>query len=360
MKKRVLVGMSGGIDSSVAVHLLLRSGYDVEGITLRLWGDSGEEEKDWKSRSCCKIGIARYVAEKLGIKHSVVDISNQFREEIIGQFLAEYTLGRTPNPCVRCNERIKFGILLDLAREKGFDLLATGHYARIENKGDGQYLLKKGVDETKDQGYFLYRLRQDQLRDILFPLGGIIKKEVFKIAEECLALPVDEIRESQEICFVTQKDYRDFVMLEIPQAAIPGDFVSVGGNYLGRHSGIAFYTVGQRRGLGIAAQKRLYVVRIEKENNRVVLGDGKDLYVNQFVIKDINLIGADNIDEIGERKDLKIKIRYRSDEVSADILPAGDNRALVILSEGQRGVAPGQSAVIYDGEYIVGGGIIEN
>ena len=359
MKKRVLIGMSGGIDSSVAAYLLLQSGYEVAGITLRLWGDSGEEEKDWKSRSCCKIGIARYVAERLGIKHSVIDISDQFREHIIGQFLAEYTSGRTPNPCVRCNERIKFGLLLDLAREKGFDLLATGHYARIENKDNSQYLLKKGVDETKDQGYFLYRLRQDQLKDILFPLGGITKKEVFKIAEECLGIPIEEVRESQEICFVTQKDYRDFVMGEIPQAAIPGDFVSVGGDYLGRHRGIAFYTVGQRRGLGIPAQKRLYVVRIEKENDRVVLGDEKDLCVSQFVIKDINLIGADNIDEIGERKGLKIKIRYRSDEISAGILPADDNRALVILSEGQRGVAPGQSAVIYDGEYIIGGGVIE-
>jgi tRNA-specific 2-thiouridylase len=360
MKMRVLIGMSGGIDSSVAAYLLLKSGYEVEGITLRLWGDAGEDEKDWKSRSCCKIGIARYVAEKLGIKHSVVDISNQFKEEIIGQFLAEYTLGRTPNPCVRCNERIKFGLLFNHAREKGFDLLATGHYARIEKTDNGKYLLKKGADETKDQGYFLYRLKNGQLKQILFPLGDITKKEVFNIAEECLGLPVEEIRESQEICFVTQKDYRDFVMGEIPQAAMPGDMVSVGGDYLGRHRGIAFYTVGQRRGLGIPAQKRLYVVRIEKENNRVVLGDEKDLYVNQFVIKDINLIGADNIDEIGERKDLKIKIRYRSDEVSADILPAGDNRALVILSEGQRGVAPGQSAVIYDGEYIVGGGVIEN
>ncbi len=359
MKKRVLIGMSGGIDSSVAAYLLLQSGHEVEGITLRLWGDSGEEEKDWKSRSCCKIGIARYVAERLGIKHSVIDISDQFRADIIGQFLTEYTSGRTPNPCVRCNERIKFGLLLDLAREKGFDHLATGHYARIENKGDGHYLLKKGVDETKDQGYFLYRLRQDQLKNILFPLRGITKKEVIKIADEQMGLPTEEIRESQEICFVTQKDYRDFVVDEIPQSAIPGDFVSVGGDYLGRHSGIAFYTVGQRRGLGIPAQKRLYVVRIEKENNRVILGDEKDLYVSQFVMKDINLIGADNIDELGERKGLKIKIRYRSDEISASILPADDNRALVILSECQRGVAPGQSAVIYDGEYIVGGGVIE-
>lgn len=359
-KKRVLIGMSGGVDSSVAAYLLLGSGFEVEGITLRLWGDTNEDEKDWKSRSCCKVGIARYVAERLGIQHSFIDISNRFRQDVIEQFLIGYTSGSTPNPCVRCNEKIKFGLLLDLAREKGFDYLATGHYARIEHTGDGRHLLKKGIDETKDQSYFLYRLGEEELKDILFPLGGITKKEVFKIAEEYLGIPTEEVAESQEICFVTQKDYRDFVMGEAPEAVIPGDIVSVNGDYLGRHRGIAFYTVGQRRGLGIAAEKRLYVIRIDRENNRIIVGEEIDLYTSQFTIKDINLIGMDKItDKISDRIDLKVRIRYRSDEVAASILPFDNNRALVVLSENQRGVAPGQSAVIYSGEYIVGGGVIE-
>lgn len=358
-RRRVLIGMSGGVDSSVAAYLLLRSGFEVEGITLRLWGDADEDEKDWKSRSCCKIGIARYVAKRLGIPHSVIDISDQFRQDVIEQFLIEYTSGSTPNPCIRCNERIKFGLLLNLAREKGFDCLATGHYARIEQRDNGRYLLKKGVDETKDQGYFLYRLLEEQLKDILFPLGGMTKKEVFKIAEERLGIPVEEVKESQEICFVTQKDYRDFVTGEVPQAVIPGDIVSVDGNHLGRHRGIAFYTVGQRRGLGVAAEKRLYVIRIDRERNRLIVGDEIDLYTNQFTIKEMNLIGIGMSDKIGDMIDLRVRIRYRSDEVPANIFPIGHDRAQVILKEDQKGVAPGQSAVIYDGEYIVGGGVIE-
>lgn len=355
-KKRVLIGMSGGVDSSVAAYLLLQTGFEVEGITLRLWGDTNEDEKDWKSRSCCKVGIARYVAERLKIPHSVIDISNRFRQDVIEQFLIEYTSGSTPNPCIRCNERIKFGLLLDLTREKGFDYLATGHYARIEHTADGRHLLKKGIDETKDQSYFLYRLGEEGLKDIIFPLGGMRKKEVFKIAEKCLGIPIEEVAESQEICFVTQKDYRNFLMDEVPGAVIPGDIISVDGDYLGRHRGIAFYTVGQRRGLGIAAKNRLYVIRIDREKNRIIVGDEIDLYTSQFTIKDINLIETD---KISERRGLKVRIRYRSEEVGATILSTCHDRALVTLSENQRGVAPGQSAVIYDGEYIVGGGVIE-
>ncbi len=358
-KKKVVVGMSGGVDSSVVAALLVDQGYEVTGVTLQTWKESGEVERSWLDRSCCKVGLARYVAERLKIPHHVVDTQQAFRDLVIQNFIEEYASGRTPNPCVLCNERIKFGVLLKIALDLGADYLATGHYARVEYFPEtGRSLLKKGVDRLKDQSYFLYRLSQEQLSRVLFPLGDMEKARVWELAEG-LGLPAEEMAESQEICFVTQGDYRVFLREETPQLIREGQIVDREGKALGRHQGVSFYTVGQRRGLGLSSPERLYVTGLDPEQNRVRVGPEGDLYHRRLVAQHINLI-QEGIEVGNESLGVTAKVRYRSGEAGAAVRMLERDRLEVVFDQPQRAVTPGQSVVMYQGEYVVGGGIIEH
>ncbi len=355
--KSVVVGMSGGVDSSVAAALLVEQGYRVQGVTLQTWDteDSETTSKKWQERGCCKVGIARYVAQRLQIPHRVIDIRDHFRATVVQDFIQGYLAGLTPNPCVRCNERVKFGCLVDAARELGADYVATGHYAQVLPDAEGRLHLHRGGDPRKDQSYFLYRLDRRWLSSILFPVGGMHKDEVWSRAET-IGLPADEVKESQEICFVTKGDYRGFLEEEAPKAARPGAFVGTDGALLGTHRGTPFYTPGQRRGLGLAADRRLYVVRVDAGSNTVVVGTEEDLLEVSCTVSDLNLIGMDQIDEPVRAQ---VKVRHATPASSATIWPFEKGRLRIEFEAPQRALSPGQSAVFYRGERVLGGGIIE-
>ena len=356
-EQKVVVGLSGGVDSAVVASMLVADGYRVEGVTLRTWSEPGEREKRWQDRSCCKIGIAEYVAKELGIAHRVVDARERFRRAVIDDFCATYAAGRTPNPCVLCNERVKFALLVEAAEEMDADLLATGHYARVEQDArSGRYRLLRGVDSFKDQSYFLYRLSQDQLRRTLFPLGELTKADVWGKAE-AMRLPVDEIAESQEICFVTQKDYREFVAARLPETVRTGAMVTTEGIVVGTHQGVAFYTVGQRRGLGVAAGERRYVTGLDANRNLVVLGNETDLLSASCVVEDVHLCAAAAITAPVR---VAAKFRYKTPATPATIIPDPSGLVRVAFEEPQRAVTPGQSIVFYDGDVIVAGGVIRS
>ncbi len=345
MTKRVLVAMSGGVDSSVTAALLRKQGFQVEGVTMKL-----------TAGICCDIASAQAVCTLLRIPHRVIDAQERFSSDIVDDFIDEYRRGRTPNPCIRCNDLVKFNLLLGHSRSEGFDYLATGHYGRIvRDETASRFLLKKGIDSGKDQSYFLYRLTQDQMRHVLLPLGGMRKTEVRTLARE-LALPAAERPESQEICFVPGDDYRSFLKERAPDTVRPGEIVMTDGNVVGRHDGIAFFTVGQRRQLGVAAGERLYVVRVETDTNRVVLGKLHELETAEMVVANANFI---SLSELRGRKNVTVKIRYRSPYAPAVIEPLGPDRVSVAFEKPVRGVCPGQAAVFYDGEAVVGGGTIE-
>ena len=355
--KTVVVGMSGGVDSSVTAAMLVDQGYQVQGVTLQTWEteDDATTSKKWQERGCCKIGIARYVAERLHIPHRVIDIREHFRSAVVQDFIDGYRSGQTPNPCVRCNERVKFGCLVDAARELGADAVATGHYARVASDAAGRPHLHKGGDPKKDQSYFLYRLNRRWLSGILFPVGGLCKDEVWRKAE-AIGLPADEVKESQEICFVTKGDYRSFLEQEVPQAASPGTFVGTDGTVLGTHRGVPFYTPGQRRGLGLSAEQRLYVVRVDAATNTVVVGREEDLLETSCVVGDLNLLSVDRLDEPVRAE---VKVRYASPAVPATIWPLDEGRVRLEFDAPQRALSPGQSAVFYQDDLVLGGGIIE-
>lgn len=337
--------MSGGVDSSVTAALLQQKGYAVEGVTLKL-----------SPGLCCDIDSAQAVCRHLGIPHRLLDAQMEFSRNIIRDFISEYRRGRTPNPCIRCNDLIKFRVLLDYARINGFEFLATGHYARIErDQQASRILLKKGLDEAKDQSYFLYRLTQDQMKGVLFPLGGSRKTEVRRLARD-LRLPAAERPESQEICFVPDNNYRGFLKEIAPETLQSGEMVMTNGTVVGRHDGIACFTVGQRRKLGVAAGERLYVVRVEPETNRVVLGSHDDLLMKEMTVSAPHFI---LFDELKAPMRVQVKIRYRSPFVPATIRHAPRNRVRVVFEKPVPGVCPGQAAVFYDADIVVGGGIIE-
>ena len=356
-KPTVLLGMSGGVDSSVAALLLTEQGYDVKGVTLQVWEPEDENTpvtKKWEERGCCKVGLARHVAQRLGIPHEVVDTRETFRKNVVDDFIAGYLSGTTPNPCVRCNERVKFGKLYELAKARGADFVATGHYARVLPVDEGVGLFR-GADGKKDQSYFLYRLPAAWLPQILFPVGHLQKTEVWKRAEE-LDLPADEMKESQEICFVTQGDYRTFLTAEAPQALRPGPFLDPEGKTIGEHRGIAFYTPGQRKGLGIASGERLYVKEVNPETNAVVLGRAEDLSRQTCTVHDINWLG----DALPETLDhVDIKYRYASPAVSGRVQQHTAGTFSIEFQEPQQALSPGQSLVLYQGDHVLGGGIIE-
>ena len=356
-RQTVLVGMSGGVDSSVAASLLVQQGYDVHGITLQVWEQDNEQaaaSKRWEERGCCKIGIAKFVAQRLGIPYEVVDRREIFQQGVIDDFVAGYAAGTTPNPCVRCNERVKLRSLYAVAQERGMDYVATGHYARVQQAG-GQWSLHRALDARKDQSYFLYRIRADWLPKLLFPVGEMQKTEVWKEAES-LGLPVEELKESQEICFVSQGDYRTFLEQERPELKQPGSFVSVAGEVLGRHEGIAFYTPGQRRGLGIAVGQRLYVQKVVPESGDVVLCAEDQLVQSDCHVGDLSLFDAG----LGHQAvDVDVKIRYATPPAAATLLPSTNGAWQIRFHQPQRALSPGQSAVFYRGDRVLGGGIIQ-
>jgi tRNA-specific 2-thiouridylase len=355
--RKVLVGMSGGVDSCVAASLLVREGFEVHGVTLQVWEHEDESvaaSKRWQERGCCKVGIAKYVAEKLGISHEVVDTRDSFRRHVIEDFLGGYLGGTTPNPCVRCNERVKIRTLYEMARERGMDYVATGHYARVLEEG-GSWHLHRATDMRKDQSYFLYRINLAWLPRLLFPVGSMQKRDVWKEADD-LGLPVDELKESQEICFVSQGDYRTFIEQEAPEAKRSGDFIDSEGRVLGRHEGIAFYTPGQRRGLGVATGQRLYVQKVVPETSTVVLCSDEELLQSQCIAADLNLFDPERLIS---SHDVMVKVRYATPAAPATLSPDGDHAMVVRFHQPQRALSPGQSVVFYDGDRVLGGGIIQ-
>ncbi|MEW5762401.1 MAG: tRNA 2-thiouridine(34) synthase MnmA [Bacillota bacterium] len=349
---RVAVAMSGGVDSSVAAALLKGAGHEVIGITMEIWPPGRE------NGGCCGLAAvqdARRVAFRLGIPHYVVNLREVFARQVIDNFCAEYARGRTPNPCIRCNRYVKFDALLERARALEAAFLATGHYARIaRDRATGRFLLKKGVDQGKDQSYFLYSLTQAQLSRILFPLGELTKERVRAVARD-LGLPVAEKAESQEVCFIPDNDYHRFLRRHCPGDFREGPILDERGRVLGRHRGLAFYTVGQRRGLGIAAGEPLYVVALDPVRNAVVVGPERALYREALVAGELNWIA---FDALQAPLQVQARIRYRHREAPATVAPRDEGRVLVRFFTPQRAITPGQAAVFYDGDLVVGGGTI--
>ena len=355
MKKKVMLGMSGGVDSSVAAYLLKEQGYDVIGVNMMLSNDNTEEEKRMTEDS---IRDARRVAEKLDIPLHVLDFRREFKEKVIDDFIKEYAQGRTPNPCIVCNKFIKFGLFFDVAEKFGCDYVATGHYARVErDEKTGRLVLKKGESAKKDQTYNLYNIKQEQLERILLPIGNYEKDAVREIAKK-IGLDVHNKKDSQEICFIKDNDYVRYLKENSDIKIKTGEFVEADGTVLGKHNGIINYTIGQRKGLGIAFGKPMFVVDINAKKNRVVLGSNEDLFKKELVIKDVNTIPFD-FAEVDEFK-VYAKVRYAAKPSLATVTKLSDNTAKVVFEEAQRAITKGQSLVMYDGDILVGGGIIDD
>ena len=356
-KKRIVVAMSGGVDSSVAAALLKEQGHEVIGMTMQIWDYSKFTAQNGETfGSCCSLDDvydARRVAQALDIPFYVVNFEKQFQQEVIDEFCNAYFSGRTPNPCVLCNQVLKFDLLLRRARELEADFLATGHYAVIEQDGQGGQVLRKGQDESKDQSYFLFTLTQEQMARVRFPLGSMSKDEVRGHAAR-FDLPVAEKAESQDICFVPDGDYVRFLEEERGAGRMDGEIVHVSGKVLGRHRGTYRYTVGQRRGLGIAWPEPLFVVGIDAENHQVVVGEKVFLERGTLIVERCNW----HIPVPPQPLRAACRIRYRHREVPAVITPLADGRAEVHFDESQLGVTPGQAAVFYDEDRVLGGGWI--
>jgi tRNA-specific 2-thiouridylase len=339
---RVAIAMSGGVDSSVAAALLKQAGHEVVGVTMLLSAENGGA-----------VG-AREVADRLGIPHHVIDLREEFAHRVITPFCEEYTRGRTPNPCVVCNREIKFGLLREKATALGPDCFATGHYARIErDKATGDYCLKKGADTRKDQSYFLCQLTREQLAYAVFPVGGLTKPEVKRLAAE-LGLTAASRPESQEACFIPGGDYAAFVNDFLKRPSLAGPILDEAGNVLGEHRGIASYTIGQRRGLGIATERPLYVNAIRPELNAIAAGTRKETFADELVAGDLNWIGPAPDRPVK----LKAKIRHRHPEAPAVVTPLGDGTVYVKFIEPQIAITPGQTVAFYDEDNVIGGGTI--
>lgn len=349
--------MSGGVDSSVTAAMMVDAGYDVTGITMRLGAPDTIEVEPERPNCCSLEGIedARRVATQLGIPFYGVNYEDAFREQIIDYFVEEYLVGRTPSPCMVCNRELKFGRLLDLAKTLACDAIATGHYARVEQHAEtGRYLLRKARDVSKDQSYFLAALTQEQLRCAMMPLGEYTKTEVRDLARKYQLRTAEKI-ESQELCFVADTNYRRFLQDRVPEKIQGGNIIDEEGKVLGQHDGVPFYTVGQRRGLGIAVGKPLYVTQINATENTVVVGESDALFEDTMHVERINLIA---IEKLTEPIRAHVKIRSRDDGGPATITPISDTEAVVKFDEPRRAITPGQATVFYDGEYVLGGGWI--
>ena len=358
-RKRVVVAMSGGVDSSVAAALLKEQGYDVVGVTMNLFSLPKEYCRSENLKNCCgwkATEDAHRVAVSLGISHYVVDFKKSFEKSVIADFCEQYAQGRTPNPCIRCNQHIKFDVLLKKMKALEADHLATGHHARIEYDGQSKRcLLKKGKDKAKDQSYFLYPMTQKQLSRILMPVGDFTKREVRKKAQ-ALNLPVAQRIESQEICFVPDDDYAGFLQKRIPEAFRSGPIVDSERRTLARHKGILHYTIGQRRGMGISAEHPLYVLSIQSDSNTIVVGPEEKLYEKTLMASQLNLI---SLTKVTQPLKVKARIRYKHREAKALVTSLDSDKALVEFERPQRAITPGQSVVFYSGDVVVGGGIID-
>ena len=353
-RPRVVVAMSGGVDSSVAAALLADQGYEVIGVMMRLWNEPANGAATPANRCCTpdQMADARRVADRLNIPFYVIDVRDHFRRAIVQFFIDEHAAGRTPNPCVECNRQIRFTYLLERALALGAGYLATGHYARVRRDAGGFRLLR-GVDADKDQSYVLHMLSQAHLAQVLFPIGGYTKTEVRELAR-AYNLPVAAKQESQDLCFLKDNDYRGFLRRHGDAEPQPGEIVTADGRHLGRHAGLADYTIGQRKGLGLAAAEPLFVVGKDAARNALVVGPRAALAQAQLTARQVNWISGPPAAPIAAA----VKIRYKADPVVAQIAPGPDGSAVVQLAEPAYGVTPGQAAVFYDGDVCLGGGII--
>ncbi len=354
-KEKALIAMSGGVDSSVAAYLMKEKGFDCIGCTMKLF--SNEDIGITGDSKCCSLDDvedARSVARNLGIPYYVFNFKEGFREAVIDPFVCAYENGETPNPCIDCNNHLKFGSLFRRAKELSCDYVVTGHYVRVEEGPDG-YILKKAIDPGKDQSYVLYNLSQEQLSHIKFPLGELTKEETRALANEAGFINSDK-PDSQDICFVPDGDYACVIETLRGHSYQPGNFLDMEGNILGTHKGIIHYTIGQRKGLGLSLKEPMYVVKLDVPNNAVILGRNEDLFYKEVKVKSMHYISGKIPDEPFR---CQAKIRYRHTEQPATATPLPDNHLLITFDEAQRAPTPGQSAVLYDGDIVLGGGIIE-
>lgn len=357
MKQKVVVGMSGGVDSSVAAYLLKEQGYDVIGVTMQIWQDEDEFVQE-ENGGCCGLSAvddARRVAARLEIPYYVMNFKSEFKHKVMDYFVEEYLQGRTPNPCNACNRYVKWEALLNRALSIGADYIATGHYARVEQLPNGRYAVTNSVTAEKDQTYALYNLTQEQLSHTLMPVGAYHKEEIRKIAEE-LGLPVAQKKDSQDICFIPDNDYASFIDAAAPDRIPgPGDFVLRDGTVVGRHEGITHYTIGQRRGLGVSVGKRIFVNEIDAKNNRVILGDDQDVFTDHLIAEQMNYMA---VPEFLDGQEFIAKIRYSHKGTKCRVHRLENDQIRLDFMEPVRAVTPGQAVVLYDGNYVAGGGTI--
>jgi tRNA-specific 2-thiouridylase len=351
---QVLVALSGGVDSAVAASLLVEQGHRVIAAMLRLWAEAGADGA--VTNRCCTpeaVDRARHVADQLNIPFHLVDAKAPFKAHVVDHFVAEYAAGRTPNPCIPCNRFIRFGLLLDQAVAMGAASIATGHYARVRNVERG-YQLLRGLDSAKDQSYFLHALTQQQLARVLFPLGELTKDEVRRLARE-RGLSVAHQPESQDVCFLADGDYRRFLARRAPHLFVPGPIRDTSGHVLGHHAGLPAYTIGQRKGLGIASAEPLYVLAIEPAENALIVGTAGEMGQNECLIEETHIISGD-LPSAAFRA--TAQIRYRAPATPITVIPLSHRRARVRFVSPQRDITPGQYLVLYDGEVVLGGGVI--
>ena len=355
-KKTVVVGLSGGVDSSVAAYLLKEQGYDVIGVTMQIWQEEDSCTVE-ENGGCCGLSAvedARRVAQKLDIPYYVMNFRKEFQKQVIDYFTREYLEGRTPNPCIACNRYVKWESLLKRSLEIGADYIATGHYARVEQLPNGRYAVRNSVTAKKDQTYALYNLTQEQLARTLMPVGAYTKDEIRKIAEEA-GLLVAHKKDSQEICFVPDNDYARFIKNSTGKTIPKGNFVLADGKVIGEHQGIIHYTIGQRKGLNLSMGHPVFVTKIRPDSNEVVIGENEDLFVNTLICDRVNFMAMEGLEE---EVRLKAKIRYNHPGAECVISPVEDGKVRVTFDQPQRAITPGQAVVFYQGEYVAGGGII--